>query len=147
MILFARSLSAIKIVNILRKNNLSVPIFAPLFVLNENEIPGKEYRPFENVVFVSSEHWSDNKALTFRDEFRKKYGYLPGNVAAYAYDGLQVLTEAIKKSGTGREEIQKALSEISCQGITGAFHFDSKGNRTGNITLVEIKNGNPVKIN
>jgi branched-chain amino acid transport system substrate-binding protein len=146
IILFTRSNIAIKIINFLRKNNLSLPIFAPLFVLNENEIPGKDYRPFEKVVMISSEHWFSFKALTFRDEFREKYGYLPGNVAAFAYDGMQVLIAAIKKSGTGREEIQKALSEISFQGITGDFHFDNKGNRTGHVALVKIKNGNPVQV-
>jgi branched-chain amino acid transport system substrate-binding protein len=146
IILFTRSNIAIKIINFLRKNNLSLPIFAPLFVLNENEIPGKDYSPFENVEFISSEHWVNMQSRIFRDEFRKKFGYLPGNVAAFAYDGLQVLIAAIKKSGTGREEIQKALSEISFQGITGDFHFDSKGNRTGHVALVKIINGNPVKV-
>ena len=146
LILFTKPLTALKITAFIRQNHLNPAIFAPLFVLDENEIPGKDYKLFENVVFLSSEHWSGNKARPFRDEFREKYGYEPGNVAAYAFDATQVLIEAIRKGGTGREKIQKALAEISFRGVTGMFQFDGKGNRVGDISLVQIKNGNPVKI-
>ena len=72
---------------------------------------------------------------------------MPGNVAAYSYDGIQVLTEAIQKAGTDREEILKALYGSLFKGITGSFRFDKNGNRTGNIPVVWIKNGIPGKIN
>lgn len=145
LILFVKSRTALKIIDYLRQKNIRPAIFAPLFVFNENELSVKDYLIFENVVMISSEHWFNLKAQSFRDDFRNIYGHLPGNAAAYAYDAIQMLTTAIGKGGTSREKIQQALSKISCEGITGTFQYDSKGNRVGNISLVSIKNGLPVK--
>jgi len=59
---------------------------------------------------------------------------------------MNLLIKAIKASGTEREDIQKYLREVSYKGITGTFRFDNSGNRFGEITLVEIKDCNPVKV-
>ena len=37
---------------------------------------------------------------------------MPGTVAAYAFDGMNILIEAIRKAGTEREKIQKAHKQI-----------------------------------
>ena len=66
---------------------------------------------------------------------------LPGADADYAFDGMNILIEAIRKGGTERENIQKALAEIKFEGVTGTIQFDDKGNRKGKPGFVEIKNG------
>jgi ABC-type branched-subunit amino acid transport system substrate-binding protein len=70
----------------------------------------------------------------------------PGPVAAYAYDGMNIMIEAIRKGGSDSEKIQKILKEISFDGVTGLIQFDDKGSRKGKPGLMEIKNGIPVRV-
>ena len=65
-------------------------------------------------------------------------------MAAYAYDGMNLLIEAIIKVYPSRELIQKTLSETDFKGVTGVIRFDSKGNRIISPGILEIKNGIPV---
>ena len=59
---------------------------------------------------------------------------------------MNILIEAIRKAGTERENIQKALAKIRYEGVTGTIEFDEKGNRIGIPGFVEIKNGVPVHL-
>jgi branched-chain amino acid transport system substrate-binding protein len=74
------------------------------------------------------------------------YGKEPGPVSSYAYDGVSVIIDAIRKAGPDRDKIQKALMEISFEGVTGEIQFDSKGNRKTTPGLIEIKNSLPVAV-
>jgi ABC-type branched-subunit amino acid transport system substrate-binding protein len=65
-------------------------------------------------------------------------------VAAYAYDGMNVLIEAIRITGQDRDKLQKSMAEIKYEGVTGIIQFDEKGNRKGIPGFVQIKNGLPV---
>jgi len=84
--------------------------------------------------------------LTFSEDYKRTYGIMPGNVASFAYDGMNILIEAIRNSGIEREDIQKYMSQTSFEGVTGIIQFDDKGNRKGNPGFVEIKNGIPVSL-
>ena len=53
-------------------------------------------------------------------------------VAAYAFDGMNLLIEAIRTSGSPeREKIQNYLTNAAYEGVTGTFRFDDMGNRIG----------------
>jgi ABC-type branched-subunit amino acid transport system substrate-binding protein len=112
--------------------------------LNEDELADQDLKYYDNAVMVASGNLSGSKALTFREEFRKTYGKQPGAVAAYSFDGMSLLLEAIRKAGTDRIEIQKALTKIHFEGVTGPIQFDDKGKRMGTPDLIEIKKGIPV---
>jgi len=71
---------------------------------------------------------------------------LPGEAAASSFDGMSLLIVAIRKAGIDRIDIQKALTRIHFEGVTGAIQFDEKGKRIGLPGLVEIKNGVPVPV-
>jgi branched-chain amino acid transport system substrate-binding protein len=101
---------------------------------------------YQNVVFVSSGDWLSPKVLSFCGEYRRIYGNLPGEVAAYCYDGINLIIEAIKDAGPDREKIQKSLKEIKFEGVTGPIQFDDKGNRKGEVSLMEIINGTRVPL-
>jgi branched-chain amino acid transport system substrate-binding protein len=93
---------------------------------------------------VPSGTWPVRERAAFVTEFKKTYGHDPGMVATYAFDGMNLLLEAIKKSGSSdRERIQEALSGIKYAGVTGPVKFDEKGNRTGAFDLRNVKNGVP----
>jgi len=59
---------------------------------------------------------------------------------------MNILIEAIRRAGTEREKLQKAVAGIKYEGVTGVIQFDEKGNRKGTPGFVEIKNGIPVTV-
>ena len=93
------------------------------------------------MVLVSSGELLGSKGLDFQNEFKKYYGQIPDAVASYAFDGMNLIIEAVRNAGFTREKIQLALSKISFEGVTGAIQFDERGNRLGTPKLMEIKIG------
>jgi branched-chain amino acid transport system substrate-binding protein len=146
IILFGKPSASMRIITQLRERKMNQSVFGSLSLLDENEIPGQDMKYYENVVLISPGNLSGSKGLAFREEFQKTYGKLPGAVAAYSFDGMNLLIEAIRKAGPDRENIQKALSKIHFEGVTGLIQFDDKGKRMGTPGLIEIKNGVPVTV-
>jgi len=143
VVLFVKPGTAAKIIQQLQSKKMNLPVFSTLSVLNENELTNLEMKSMENRIHVISSMWLKSKRVSFNDEFQRKYGHLPGAVATIAYDGMNMLIEAIKKGGIERENIQKALSEIQFEGVTGLIQFDKKGNRSGSLIVTLVKDGTP----
>lgn len=146
IILFGKPSASMRIINQLRERKMNQSVFGSLSLLDENEIPGQDMKYYENVVLISPGNFSGSKGLAFREEFQKTYGKMPGAVAAYSFDGINLLIEAIRNAGPDRENIQKALAKIRYEGVTGSIQFDDKGKRMGTPGLIEIKNGVPVMV-
>lgn len=142
-VLFVKPESALKIIQQMQAKNMNIPVFSTLSVLDENKVSNSEMKTMENRIQVTSSPWLKTKRSPFNDEFQKKYGNVPGTVATFAYDGMNLLIEAIKKSGLDREKIQKGLSEIHYEGVTGLIQFDQKGNRSGSLIVTPVKKGSP----
>lgn len=144
IILFCKPVSAVKILGQIRESGSKVPIYGSLFLINENELTRQELESYDNSIMIPSGNWNEEKKSAFIKEFSAHYGKAPGMAAAYSYDSMNLLIEAIKKAGSSeREMIQKALSESNLEGVTGTIHFDEKGNRTGSFELMSLKNGIP----
>ncbi len=146
IILFGKPSASIRLINQLRERKMNQSVFGSLSLLDENEISGQDMKYYENVILISPGNFSGSKGLAFREEFHKTYGKLPGAVAAYSFDGINLLIEAIRNAGLDRENIQKALTKIQYEGVTGLIQFDDKGKRMGTPGLIEIKNGVPVMV-
>jgi branched-chain amino acid transport system substrate-binding protein len=146
IILFGKPSASVRLIQQLKQNKINKPLFCSLSLLNEDELADQDLKYYDNAVMVASGNLSGSKALTFREEFRKTYGKQPGAVAAYSFDGMSLLLEAIRKAGTDRIEIQKALTKIHFEGVTGPIQFDDKGKRMGTPDLIEIKKGIPVSV-
>ena len=146
IILFGQSSSSMKLFQQMRLTKMNMPVFGSLALLDENQSSEQKLKDFEGVVFVSSGHWLSPKGLAFRKEYQRIYGEMPGAVAAYAFDGMNLIIQAIKNAGTDRDKIQKSLKETNYNGVTGIIRFDDKGNRAGTPGLTEIKNGIPVTV-
>ena len=125
----------------MRQNKMKQKVFGSLSVLGENELSDPEFVKNESIVLVSSGYWLRLKGLAFQQEFQRIYRNMPGEIGAYAYDGMNLIIEAIRNAGLDREKIQKSLAKIHYEGVTGVIKFDDKGNRIGAATLMEIKNG------
>jgi branched-chain amino acid transport system substrate-binding protein len=146
IVLFGQPSASLKLIERMRQRKILLPVFGSLNTSGENAHIMQELNRFENVVLVSSGQWFNTRGLAFGQEFQKLYGYLPDAVSAYAYDGMNLIIAAIRKSGRDRDKIQKALSEIHLEGATGTIRFDEKGNRTGKVCLMEMKNGHPMEL-
>jgi len=144
IILFCQPLASLKIIRLMRHRKMDQPVFGSLSILNENKLSDSEYREFNIMMYVSYPMRSGPKNPDFRQEYRKLYGKEPGMVAAYAFDGMNLLMEAIRISRSRDiEKIQQALTHISYEGVTGPIRFDARGNREGNFAVVKILNGLP----
>jgi ABC-type branched-subunit amino acid transport system substrate-binding protein len=127
---------------------LHMPVFGSLHLLNEDVLSIYELREYDNDLLVPSGTWPVRERAVFVTEFKKTYGNDPGMVATYAFDGMNLLIESIKKSGSSdRERIQEALSGIKYTGATGPVKFDEKGNRTGAFNLRRVIKGVPAAAN
>lgn len=145
IVLFCQPSVALILVRQIKKNNPLLPVFGPLALLNENALSVQELKYFDNILSVPAGEWPEAENRIFRQEFKKIYGNMPGMVASYSYDGMNVLIEAIRKAGTpDREMIQKSLKNINYKGVTGPIQFDDKGNRLGKFEIMKTMNGVPI---
>jgi branched-chain amino acid transport system substrate-binding protein len=146
IILFGKPSASLRLIQQFRQRKINQPVFGSLSLLDEDKFSNQDLKYYENVVLVSSGNWLGSNGLAFREEFHRTYGEMPGAVAAYAFDGMNLIIQAIKNAGTDRDKIQKSLKETNYNGVTGIIRFDDKGNRAGTPGLTEIKNGIPVTV-
>jgi branched-chain amino acid transport system substrate-binding protein len=84
----------------------------------------------------------------FIDRYKKKYGYVPDDVATLTWDSLRLVQQAIQDAGaiTGnikndRKAVRDALAKIkNFDGITGAMTFNEDGDPIKCAVIVRISN-------
>jgi branched-chain amino acid transport system substrate-binding protein len=146
IVLFGKPSASLRLIQLLKEKKINKPIFGTLSLLDEEDLNDNYLKYFEDIVLVSSGNSMGLNSLTFRNEFQKIYGKVPGAVAEYSFDGMSLLIEAIRSGGPDRENIQNALTKIHFEGVTGPIQFDDKGKRSGAAKLMEIKNGISVPV-
>lgn len=90
----------------------------------------------------------------FNENYIKRFGMEPDAFAAHAYDGMNLIIEAINRVGLNRVRIRDILTDLETfqgyQGVTGKLILDATWNDIGDIWMAEIKNGEfvytPVKM-
>jgi len=136
VVIFGDPTPSLKLINLFREKKSEAVLFCNTSVLNADH----DLRSFEDVIMISAV----SKSSTFRKDYQKEYGTIPGAVSSYAFDGMSILIESIRNAGSEREIIQKYLSSMQFEGVTGRIQFDEKGKRIGTPELVQIKKGMPV---
>ena len=144
ILLFGDPVFASEIIPLFQKYNIKQPVFGSLSLMDDQKASSPDWSILEDVIMISSNQWFTGKGIAFQKEFQKEYGYQPGPAAAYAYDGVSVIIEVIKKAGPDRDKIIDAFSTVNYSGITGEIQFDENGNRVGKVGLMKISNGKPV---
>jgi branched-chain amino acid transport system substrate-binding protein len=82
----------------------------------------------------------------FINQFQKKYGYVPDDVAALTWDAVNIMLKAIQQGGKVEPDVRKMrklirdnLARISnFEGITGNMRFDDQGDPIKCAVVVEI---------
>jgi branched-chain amino acid transport system substrate-binding protein len=88
---------------------------------------------------------NDPKLKAFKANYLKRFGQEPDVFAAHAYDGTNMLIEAIEKVGLNRVLIRDVLTDMKTfqgyQGVTGKVIFDATWNNIRPIFITEVTNG------
>lgn len=94
-------------------------------------------------VVVPCNLWRDDAALLrFNRRSFLQYGEPPDVIAAYAYDGMNFLIQAIRAAGLNRAKIRDAMTEIKVfHGVTGEMRFDGSGSNISPPVLAVVRDG------
>jgi branched-chain amino acid transport system substrate-binding protein len=85
----------------------------------------------------------------FVERYKKKFGGDPPPYAAYAYDGLMLLAEAISKTKdpNDRRSIRDALGALSgYEGVLGTLTYHGKGDADKTPIILQIQQGKYVQL-
>ena len=146
ILLFGEPASSLRFINQLRGKKMNQSVFGTLSLMGETKFSEDELANFEGIMFVSSVNWLGSNGINFKKAFQRKYGKDPTEIAAYAFDGMNLIIEGIRLSDYDREKVQEAMTKINYKGVTGTIQFDKRGNRIGNAELKELRNGIPVNV-
>jgi len=80
----------------------------------------------------------------YAEAYRKEYNENYDSLAAWTYDGLKILVEAIKKAGEDRGKIREAILAMQgYKGVQGNFAFTPNGDGLSEVSIVQIEKGEP----
>ncbi len=84
----------------------------------------------------------DPKYLAFVQAFRDRFGEAPETYAAHAYDGANMIIEAIEQVGLNRAKIRDALVNMrNYKGVTGRKDLDAVYSNRSEAYLALLENG------
>jgi ABC-type branched-subunit amino acid transport system substrate-binding protein len=96
----------------------------------------------------------DARWTRFEKDYRAKYREEPDAYAAYAFDAIDLLIDAVEKAGVNRGKIMDALRAHQghdYQGVAGHFEFDHVLNNIAPLTMARVEGGkfvySPAKTN
>jgi branched-chain amino acid transport system substrate-binding protein len=85
---------------------------------------------------------TDAPWTNFVARFQKRYDMKPDIYAGYAYDGTQMLLDAIKKAGPNRYRIRDVMANIDeYNGVCGYMRFDARWDNIAPIVYAEYQQG------
>lgn len=134
------------ILNQIRAMGMNQPVYASDRTVNSEflQIAGKnaegiittcQYNPDAN----------DPKLKAFKANYLKRFGQEPDVFAAHAYDGMNIIIEAIHKAGLNRALIRDVLTDMKTfqgyKGVTGPVIFDATWNNIRPIYMARVVNG------
>ncbi len=148
LVVFGSYQNAHPLLDILRDQNSSLKVFGSLNMTNDGMIGANYSHGCEGGIFVSSSFCFTTAGQIFKDKYLEKYGSKPNPSASYAYDGVNLLIEAVRKYGPDRAGISDGLRGIEFKNAaTGPIRFDKNGNRTTPVFMIQLIKGHPVILN
>jgi ABC-type branched-subunit amino acid transport system substrate-binding protein len=78
----------------------------------------------------------------FNARYQARFGETPETFATHAYDGMNLLLDAVRNAGLNRVLIRDQMSGLKTyRGATGTMEFDATHNDVGPIWMAEVRNG------
>ncbi|MPL66512.1 Leu/Ile/Val-binding protein [bioreactor metagenome] len=98
--------------------------------------------------FFTNHYSKDDTRPVVQDIVRKysaKYGAPPDALAVLAYDGMNILLDAVKRAGkTNNEAIRDALKTADLACVGGQIRYDENRNPVKSVVIIEMKDGQQV---
>ena len=130
----------------LRSIGLKQPVYASDRIVSEEFL--KLAGPLAEGVKTTCQYnpESDNPKLkAFRESYRKRFNMEPDVFAAHAYDGMNILLDAVRKAGLNRALIRDLLTDMKTfqgyEGVTGQIIFDGTWNNIRPIFTAKVNKG------
>lgn len=133
-VLYCEPERSLELIRFLRVQGIMIPVYSGLNILHERNFSSLVSDRVEDLYFLGSGTWMTDRDSNFVQEFHREFGYYPGAMAAYAFDAVKILVEAIKENGSNPEKVKQNLSKTSYVGKTGSIEFDRLGNRKSTST-------------
>lgn len=143
LVLWSNPVKAGQIVHQIRQLGIEVPIFGfdrmadDLFLETAKESA-------EGVVIVATMNPDSEEVAwsTFVNRYQQRWVEKPDAFAAHAYDGMNLLINAIRTAGLNRVRIRDTLFELKQYlGVTGEIIFDTNMNDISKPWLAIVKDG------
>lgn len=130
----------------IRAIGLKQPVYASDRIVNDDFL--KIAGPLAEGVYTTCQYnpqSNDPKLKTFRENYVKRFNLEPDVFAAHAYDGMNILLEAIRKAGLNRALIRDLLTDMKTfqgyEGVTGKVIFDGTWNNIRPIYTAKVIDG------
>jgi len=145
LVVVAGAADAARVLRAAREAGLSAPVFGPA-VMGSRAFLREAGPAAEGVVFPRLFDPAHNdRARRFVRRFRARFGYPPDYRAAYAYDAVRMLVEAVRRAGLNRARIRDALRDLApYEGVTGTVRWDPTGQNLHPVTLGTVRAGRVV---
>lgn len=137
----ARDLAAL--VQILRPGRSGIAVCGPPWPSTSDLmlVGGREVEGFQ---FISN-YTEDNTYApfnAFRERYTKRFGWKPGFAAAFSYEAVTLLAEALRRNEGRREGLEQALVRgQTMEGIIGPFTLDEYGDVRRPTFITRIQDG------
>jgi len=128
-----------ELMSLLRKKELKTPIFGTISMLGAQDLSQLDPKHLSNLTVLNSGNWMKSNTLRFQNTADKS-NIISNAIAAYAFDGINVIINAIKSSSFDRDKFYETISETNYNGVTGKIKFEKNGIRMNNLDLVKIAN-------
>ena len=146
VVLWGNSKETALIINQMREMGMQQPIYGSDRLMSKEllEIAGENA---EGLVTTCQYNPTLDKPnlKAFNKNYFDRYGMEPDVFAAHAYDGMNIIIEAIHKAGLNRALIRDVLTDLKTfqgyQGITGELILDASWNDIGSIWMTEVRDG------
>ncbi len=134
------------ILNAVREMGMNQPVFCSDRIVNPEflKIAGKNAEG----VMTTCQYNPDTdspKYLAFKKAYTERFGMEPDVFAVHAYDGTNILIEAIRIAGLNRALIRDVLTDMKTfqgyEGASGKILFDATWNNIRPIYLATVKDG------
>ena len=120
---------------------ISEPMFSSTWAESQ-ELLSKGGTAIEGLEILSVYNFSNTSPnfQRYLERFEERYNRIPGFTAAYAYESILVLAEALKQTDGKAEGLREALTNIkNLEGVQGDISIDQYGDTSRDIYIAIVR--------
>lgn len=127
LIFLGRNLPVSEFLQTLASSDESIPVYSNLSVLAARKSEENHMKFYEHFYVINSGFPLDSVKDRNKIDIHFQPHLLSDAIAAYTYDGIMLIAEALRISVKDGNSLVESISKIHYQGITGDIEFDELG--------------------